>query len=346
MSASSFQYAITEDGAQIAYLVVGHGFPIVFASNIWGDAHLYSSSEPYMRNLVDSLVMQGWQIVLHDGRGMGSSQRASRDFDLEARVKDLRAVVTKLQLGRFVLAAYDIAGPTAVAYTAEAPAFVSQLVLINANASTSLRRQTSPALRNLKSPGISTLEDWEFRTWTLASVDTRFRDAGMAQKVAGIFRAGMQMEAFKAYVAANAGIEVVELLPKISVPTLVVFDRIGPFGSFESSQNLAASIPDSRLVAVDDAPAAVQDFLTSAGQQLRQEPLATPLTPAQALSHRQIQVLRLLALGSTNREIADSLVLSERTVQRHIANIYDKINVRNRAEATAFAINKLGNLTN
>jgi DNA-binding NarL/FixJ family response regulator len=59
------------------------------------------------------------------------------------------------------------------------------------------------------------------------------------------------------------------------------------------------------------------------------------------LSLREIEVLTHLAQGRTNREIARDLVLSERTVQRHISNIYTKINVRNRAEATTFALNQL-----
>ena len=59
------------------------------------------------------------------------------------------------------------------------------------------------------------------------------------------------------------------------------------------------------------------------------------------MTERQWEVLRLLAQGKSNREIAQSLVLSERTVQRHIADIYVKINARNRSEATAFAMSQL-----
>ncbi|MEE8157848.1 MAG: LuxR C-terminal-related transcriptional regulator [Dehalococcoidia bacterium] len=59
------------------------------------------------------------------------------------------------------------------------------------------------------------------------------------------------------------------------------------------------------------------------------------------LTEREVEVLRLIALGKSNREIARKLVLSERTVQRHISNLYIKINVRNRAEATSFALSKL-----
>jgi DNA-binding CsgD family transcriptional regulator len=59
------------------------------------------------------------------------------------------------------------------------------------------------------------------------------------------------------------------------------------------------------------------------------------------LTERQTEVLLLIAQGKTNREIARQLVLSDRTVQRHVSDIYDRIGARNRAEATAFALNKL-----
>jgi DNA-binding CsgD family transcriptional regulator len=62
------------------------------------------------------------------------------------------------------------------------------------------------------------------------------------------------------------------------------------------------------------------------------------------LTARQAEVLRLIAEGRSNREIAAGLVLSQRTVQRHVADIYAKIGARNRAEATAFALKKLGPL--
>ena len=70
-------------------------------------------------------------------------------------------------------------------------------------------------------------------------------------------------------------------------------------------------------------------------------PSRAPLRLSGPLSRRQSEVLRLIAAGKTNREIAAELVLSERTVQRHIADIYLKINVRNRSEATAYALSRL-----
>jgi DNA-binding CsgD family transcriptional regulator len=55
------------------------------------------------------------------------------------------------------------------------------------------------------------------------------------------------------------------------------------------------------------------------------------------LSEREIEVLRLLAAGLTNRAIAEALTISERTVDRHVSNIYTKLDISTRAAATAFA---------
>ncbi len=58
---------------------------------------------------------------------------------------------------------------------------------------------------------------------------------------------------------------------------------------------------------------------------------------AGSLSEREVQVLRLLAAGKTNRAIAAELFISEKTVARHVSNIFDKLGVSSRAGATAWA---------
>ena len=58
---------------------------------------------------------------------------------------------------------------------------------------------------------------------------------------------------------------------------------------------------------------------------------------AHGLTPRELQVLRMVAAGETNRAIAAELVLSERTVDRHVSNIFTKLGVSSRAAATAFA---------
>jgi DNA-binding NarL/FixJ family response regulator len=55
------------------------------------------------------------------------------------------------------------------------------------------------------------------------------------------------------------------------------------------------------------------------------------------LTGREVEVLRLLAAGRTNREIADELGISERTVDRHVSNVFSKLDVQSRSAATAYA---------
>jgi DNA-binding CsgD family transcriptional regulator len=63
----------------------------------------------------------------------------------------------------------------------------------------------------------------------------------------------------------------------------------------------------------------------------------TPSGHAYGLTPRELQVLRLIATGETNKAIAGKLSLSEKTVDRHVSNIFAKLDVSSRAAATAFA---------
>ena len=64
--------------------------------------------------------------------------------------------------------------------------------------------------------------------------------------------------------------------------------------------------------------------------------VAAPGRP-DGLSAREVEVLRLLAAGKTNRVIAADLGISERTIDRHVSNIFTKLDVSSRAAATAYA---------
>jgi DNA-binding CsgD family transcriptional regulator len=63
---------------------------------------------------------------------------------------------------------------------------------------------------------------------------------------------------------------------------------------------------------------------------------APPALPG-GLTRREVEVLRLLAAGRTNREIAAELTISEKTVEQHLLNIYQKLQVDSRAKAVAYA---------
>jgi DNA-binding NarL/FixJ family response regulator len=56
------------------------------------------------------------------------------------------------------------------------------------------------------------------------------------------------------------------------------------------------------------------------------------------LSEREVEVLREVAKGLRNREIARSLVISEKTVERHLENIYNKLDVTSRTSAVVYAV--------
>ena len=71
-------------------------------------------------------------------------------------------------------------------------------------------------------------------------------------------------------------------------------------------------------------------------QKAGSQPARTPEYPC-GLTEREVEVLRLVASGRSNAEIAGELVLSVRTVERHISNIYGKTGSGGRADATAFA---------
>ena len=65
-------------------------------------------------------------------------------------------------------------------------------------------------------------------------------------------------------------------------------------------------------------------------------------TRPDGLTGREAQVLRLLAAGHTNNEIAAQLVVSVHTIERHLQNAYRKIRVRNRADAAAYIVRQDG----
>lgn len=81
----------------------------------------------------------------------------------------------------------------------------------------------------------------------------------------------------------------------------------------------------------------VFDVLGAVGDLARLDGLASRAPTTHGLTPRELQVLRLVAAGRSNRAIAAELVLSERTVDRHVSNILAKLGVPSRAAATAFA---------
>jgi len=100
-----------------------------------------------------------------------------------------------------------------------------------------------------------------------------------------------------------------------------------------------------RALGDDDTAALELEAATSAFEQLgalpdlaRVEAFVRPeLNETHGLTPRELEVLRLVAAGKTNRDIAKELVISEHTIARHVQNIFTKLRVSSRTAATAFA---------
>jgi len=116
---------------------------------------------------------------------------------------------------------------------------------------------------------------------------------------------------------------------------------------------VAAGIPDAEFVVVTDNSIAgrVHDANVDAIDRFLRADRATASTlrasgdaPAtltaapNGLTPREVQVLRQVTAGSTNKEIASELGVAVSTVERHLVNLYNKIGARGRADAIAYAL--------
>lgn len=75
-------------------------------------------------------------------------------------------------------------------------------------------------------------------------------------------------------------------------------------------------------------------------RKLAAEPAADAARPVPELTDREVEVLRLVAMGLSSKEIAEQLVISHRTVQNHVQNTLGKLQLHNRVELTRFAIER------
>lgn len=155
-------------------------------------------------------------------------------------------------------------------------------------------------------------------------------------------RSSATAEAAAALLELDLATDIRDLLPHVHTPALVLHrrgDRTVPIGR---GRELASLLPNARFVPLSgDAhlpwrgdPRELQRAL--AGFLQGESPAV--LDGASPLTGRETEVLRLVATGMSNREIAGTLVLSEHTVHRHVANILRKLSESTRAAAATHAL--------
>ncbi len=189
-------------------------------------------------------------------------------------------------------------------------------------------------------------------------------------------RTVLETEAGFTVAEASDGVEAVAQATTLA-PDVVLMDvRMPKMGGIEAAAQIRDVAPSTRVIMLtasdedDDLYAAVRagangyllkdssfDTVVGAvravarGESLINPSMATKLLaefsaladgrPADAmsrLSERELDVLRLVAQGRTNREAAVALNLSENTVKNHMANILDKLHLRSRVEAAVYAL--------
>jgi DNA-binding CsgD family transcriptional regulator len=150
----------------------------------------------------------------------------------------------------------------------------------------------------------------------------------------------------------GANVDVLDRLSSISVPTLVMHANHDPAIPFNEGRQIAAIVPDAHFVELTsnnhltlaDEPAWTELMGNIRNFMAYNRPLAkesiqgsAPRTAPGGLTEREIEVLRLVAAGRSNREIADELVISINTVTNHVKSILGKTQSANRTEASLFA---------
>lgn len=337
-------FATSADGTRIAWSRHGSGPPLVRVGTWLTHLDLDWSSPVWGHWLKE--LGQRFTVVRYDDRGSGLSDRNPGQYSLDAWLADLEAVIDAARLGSFVLLGMSQGGAVAVEYARAHPERVTSLILWGAYGQGAAARRTTKEdieERDLRSQMIKVgwgRADPVFRrvftsSFIPGATETQMRWFDELQ------RRSMSAEAALASSRARAVLDVTSAARALSVRTLVLHadgDRAVPF---EQGRQLAGLIAGARFVPLhsrnhillEDEPAwprFLDEMMTFVGSGRRRGD-TTDLTT------REVDVLRLVAHGCSNEEIASQLSLSTRTVERHLSNVYARLDLTGKSARAAAA---------
>jgi pimeloyl-ACP methyl ester carboxylesterase/DNA-binding winged helix-turn-helix (wHTH) protein len=256
LPAQQIRFCTARDGTRLAYATIGSGPPLVKAAN-WLSHLDYDWESPVWRHWLDELSRR-FQLVRYDERGCGLSDWDVPRLAFDDWVEDLETVVDAAGLDRFPLLGISQGGPVAIAYAVRHPERVSHLVLLGAFAQGRRKRARTPEERQLAEARIDLVRlgwgrpDPTYRQTFVA----RFLPEGTQDQWRAFdelqVRSTSPANAWR-FLDEFANIDVCDLAPKVTAPTLIICSRREPDNNFEQSRVLTALIPGSRLAPLDSA---------------------------------------------------------------------------------------------
>ena len=355
--AQEIRFCTASDNTRLAYAKVGQGPPLVKVGN-WMSHLEYDWNSP-----VWEPWLAGWSrfhtFYRYDQRGCGLSDRDIADFSFDTLVGDLEAVVDEAGLEKFDLFAMSQGGSVAIAYTARHPERVSRLIIYGGYVRGQYYRNLNPEQFQAVDVKRKLLElSWGTENPAYRQVFTTFLIPEGTPEQFTWFN-NLQLVSTSPGNAVKLAqtfdkMDVRESAKKIKAPTLVLQAKDDATVTFEIGRETATYIPGACFVILESnnhvllstEPAwphfwsEFYHFLgieTESVAREKQTPDMIYDRILRELSTRERDVLRLLAEGYQNKEIAKKLVLSEKTVRNYISNIYAKLQIKSRGEAIVLA---------
>ena len=340
----SIRFCTSVDGVRLAVATVGQGAPIVRAAT-WL-THVEKDADNLCNRHWVAELSREHLYVRYDSRGCGLSDRDVERFSVEAWIEDLEAVADALELEQFPLIGMSQGAAIAIGYAARHPERVSRLVIYGGCARGLLKRDPSPKVVDAAQAMLKAAElGWgaDSSSFRQVFISQLFHDASAEQQRAFDEAQRLTIPGVNAarFMKVVFEIDVCEVAPKVRCPTLVFHAVDDPCFPFEEGRLLASLIPDARLVPLPSKNhlpfeterawpmflAELRAFLPASASEAEQRS-ATP-----QLTSRQLEVLREVASGQTDKQIAGKLFLSPRTVEMHVARALEALQCRTRAEA-------------
>lgn len=338
------RFSRAADGTRLAWSTHGSGPPLVLAS-CWLSHLQHDWHSPVWRHFLDALGAVA-TTIRYDERGFGLSDWDVTDFSLEARLGDLETILDAVPYQRFALMGMSAGAPVAIAYAARHPERVTRLVLYAPIGSgcfaASDDAEAEAALMAIIRAGWGREDPLFRRVFTSVLIpEATEEQMGWLDELQRVSTSTQNAMASR---VARRAVDVTGFLPQVQAPTLVLHARGDRAASFDWGLRLAGAIADARLVPLEsrnhillgDEPAwrAFHDEVVAFLAADRDE-LVPPPEAVLALSTREREILGLAARGAGNEEIAATLHLSIRTVERHLQNVYLKAGVSGRTARTA-----------